>query len=277
MSSTTTEKENPGIKAPMLQEQTERKPSEGIYRFFRLGERLSSTATKRDLDGAKSRPLSHRKRMKNRELQISQSQPSFDLSPFTIGQNQIRGRAKYPVANQISSVTPFVINEVVRVAGQQSNGNPVMGRLAISIAPGKKEGKLKRELKNDLEAIISQGYDTILCLLEWKELISLGIAEYPCMAQNQHLTFYHSPIRDRDVPKLDEAEAITKIIAPILTTGHNVLVHCRGGLGRAGVICACLLVYFGYDATDAIALVRKQRVGAIQTKKQELFVYSFAH
>lgn len=51
-----------------------------------------------------------------------------------------------------------------------------------------------------------------------------------------------------------------------------MLVHCRGGLGRAGTIAARLLVELGMQPTEAIAGVRAVRPGAIETSDQEKFV-----
>jgi ADP-ribosyl-[dinitrogen reductase] hydrolase len=58
----------------------------------------------------------------------------------------------------------------------------------------------------------------------------------------------------------------------ILRTGSSVLVHCRGGLGRAGTIAARLLVELGTEPATAIANVRAVRPGAIETSDQERFV-----
>ena len=46
--------------------------------------------------------------------------------------------------------------------------------------------------------------------------------------------------------------------------------HCRGGLGRAGMISARLLVESGVEPEVAIAKVRAARPGAIETREQEL-------
>ena len=51
-----------------------------------------------------------------------------------------------------------------------------------------------------------------------------------------------------------------------------LLVHCRGGLGRAGTIAARLLVELGMEPKQAIASVRAVRPGAIETSDQEDFV-----
>ncbi|MDD2761982.1 MAG: dual specificity protein phosphatase family protein, partial [Methylomonas sp.] len=59
-----------------------------------------------------------------------------------------------------------------------------------------------------------------------------------------------------------------KQIREMLRNGDDVLVHCKGGLGRAGMIAARLLVELGMDANEAIHAVRRARKGAIETPAQ---------
>ena len=53
---------------------------------------------------------------------------------------------------------------------------------------------------------------------------------------------------------------------------QNILVHCRGGLGRAGMISARLLVESGVEPQTAIERVRTARPGAIEKRQQEAWV-----
>eukprot|EP00002_Diphylleia_rotans_P006830 TRINITY_DN16256_c0_g1_i1.p1 TRINITY_DN16256_c0_g1~~TRINITY_DN16256_c0_g1_i1.p1 ORF type:complete len:258 (+),score=43.93 TRINITY_DN16256_c0_g1_i1:61-834(+) len=59
---------------------------------------------------------------------------------------------------------------------------------------------------------------------------------------------------------------------------RRILVHCRGGLGRAGTVAACLLLRIHSDASaqDAIRHVRLHRPGAIETQRQVDFISLFA-
>ena len=56
--------------------------------------------------------------------------------------------------------------------------------------------------------------------------------------------------------------------ARCLRSGGDVLVHCKGGLGRAGMIAARLLVELGMAPEQAIREVRRARKGAIETPSQ---------
>ena len=51
-----------------------------------------------------------------------------------------------------------------------------------------------------------------------------------------------------------------------------MLVHCKGGQGRAGTIAARLLIDCGWTPADALAVVRATREGAVENRMQENFV-----
>ena len=104
---------------------------------------------------------------------------------------------------------------------------------------------------------------------------SLNITDYPKLAQDNGLLFYHVPIRDRGCPSSSEINILIPIIVGKLLVGHNVLIHCNAGLGRAGTISACCLIHVGFDPNDAITVVRKRRPGAIQTDKQEACIREY--
>ena len=81
----------------------------------------------------------------------------------------------------------------------------------------------------------------------------------------------HLPIADFSVPgEAFEAEwrLQGREIRQLLRSGADVLVHCKGGLGRAGMMAARLLVELGMPPDDAIRAVRSARKGAIETPAQ---------
>jgi ADP-ribosyl-[dinitrogen reductase] hydrolase len=89
------------------------------------------------------------------------------------------------------------------------------------------------------------------------------------------MSWFHLPIVDVSIPgKAFEAAwlRVGEQLRSMLSGGSNVVVHCRGGLGRAGTIAARLLVELGVAPETAIANVRRVRPGAIETRAQEQFV-----
>ena len=61
-------------------------------------------------------------------------------------------------------------------------------------------------------------------------------------------------------PRAYELQVIDRIIESLLK-GENVVVHCRGGMGRAGMTAACVstrLFYFK-SAKSLISFIREMR------------------
>lgn len=59
-----------------------------------------------------------------------------------------------------------------------------------------------------------------------------------------------------------------------LQGGQRWVLHCRGGLGRAGSVAAYMLVQTGVAPGEAIRRVRAARPGAIETAAQVAWVMS---
>ena len=58
----------------------------------------------------------------------------------------------------------------------------------------------------------------------------------------------------------------------ILRSGFDVVVHCRGGLGRAGLMGARLLIELGMEPSKAIAKVPGRAIRRNETPAQDKFV-----
>lgn len=156
------------------------------------------------------------------------------------------------------------------------------GAIGITFAPGKKQatamtGTWNRDLDADLAAIRAWGAGHLVTLLEPHEFVELGIDQLPLRARAAGLQWYGVPITDGAVPDdrfLKPWKQLGPRFVQALQTGERLVVHCKGGLGRAGTT-ACLLLLDGgveIDADEAIARVRAVRPGAIETLEQEDFL-----
>lgn len=151
------------------------------------------------------------------------------------------------------------------------------GVFGMTFCPGKKSdsiygGNWDRDLDKDLAAIRDSGAGALLTLLEDHEFELLGVPQFPAVMQTQPFQWHYLQIRDSDVPD-DRFEAnwpaVRAQLADVLKNGEMVVVHCRGGLGRTGLVVARFLVEEGMAPDDAIGLVRAVRPGAIETWEQE--------
>lgn len=154
------------------------------------------------------------------------------------------------------------------------------GVIGITFAPGKTQrnaqaGHHKRDLGTDLDVIAGWNASLVVTLLQPAELEFLGITALGAEVRRRHMEWAHWPIRDVCAPGPDFDAAWSANSArtrALLARGGRVLIHCRGGLGRAGTVAARLLVETGMPAPDAIAAVRAVRPGAIETREQEAWV-----
>ena len=157
---------------------------------------------------------------------------------------------------------------------------PRLGAVGFTICPGKKQansisGQWQRDMDIDLDALLDWGAAAVVTLMPMEELHFVQAQDIGVACEARGMEWHHLPITDVDVPDADFEAAWVYSglrLRDHLRQGRNVLVHCRGGLGRSGTIAARLLVELGWPAADAIAAVRAQRKGAIETSAQEQHV-----
>jgi ADP-ribosyl-[dinitrogen reductase] hydrolase len=157
-----------------------------------------------------------------------------------------------------------------------------LGRVGITLCPGKYDrhammGCWERDLSCDLEAIRQWGAAAVVTLVEPNELALLRVENLGEEVRRRGMSWFHLPIADISTPdegfERDWASS-GDALRTLLRNGRDVLVHCRGGLGRAGTIAACLLIELGMEPAVAIRRVRNARPGAIETREQEDYVLS---
>lgn len=171
-------------------------------------------------------------------------------------------------ATRTSHTHPLEIAEV--------RASPAHGRIGITFCPGKHDrfaytGAWERDLGIDLDAIAAWGAKLVLTLLEPAELTALNVPQLGHEIRRRGIDWRHLPIADYSVPtQAFEQQWVTQgqEIRDMLRKGEDLLVHCKGGLGRAGMIAARLLVELGMPPDEAIHAVRHVRKGAIETPSQ---------
>ena len=161
---------------------------------------------------------------------------------------------------------------------------PGKGKIGMTFCPGKQDpyamtGVWERDLQSDLAAIANWGATALVTLMEQHELERLKVSGLGEMAVAQGLDWYHLPIRDVSVPSATfelEWNAAGRKLRTRLLGGESVVVHCRGGLGRTGLVTARLLVELGQSPVSALQQVRASRPGAVETREQEAYVLRLA-
>lgn len=154
---------------------------------------------------------------------------------------------------------------------------PNGGFLGLTTCPGKKDASRHwdRDLAIDIQEITDWGASSVITLIEGHEFRLLGIELLGESVVEAGLHWWHLPIRDVDVPDAQferQWETVGPEVHASLSSSEKILIHCRGGLGRTGLLAGRILVEQGVEPLKAIATVRAARPGAIETAEQERYV-----
>ncbi|TDL25978.1 phosphatases II [Rickenella mellea] len=189
-----------------------------------------------------------------------------------------------------------------------------VGNLYLSSCPGKKvrltgpvkgRGAICRDLSSDMSRMKDLGVGCIICCLDDEELDFLGASwsEYVNVAHELGLDVLRLPTPEGLAP-LTPAQLdghLSRVIESYSLQGVPVLVHCRGGVGRAGLVACCWVLKLGLcgwkndtlrrprQSSDkriclstlqlverAISVVRRRRsLKAVETYEQVKFLVDF--
>ncbi|PPQ64992.1 hypothetical protein CVT26_015701, partial [Gymnopilus dilepis] len=165
-----------------------------------------------------SRPSTPRKLSGTAEVEEA---PRFRLSPDT--------QAPILIGNLLMSSCP---GKKVRLSG------PVRGRSSVC-----------RDLDTDMRKMKSLQVGCIVCCLDDEELEALGAPwpEYERTAKKYNIDILRIPMPE-GLPPLSPSCLdiyLVSLINKYTLRGIPVLVHCRGGVGRAGVVACCWMIRLG--------------------------------
>jgi protein-tyrosine phosphatase len=111
------------------------------------------------------------------------------------------------------------------------------GRLLVGPYPG-----------DAIEAIRDAGIDVVVDLTQEDEL--------PAYALRSEVRHVRRAIADFGCPTHDELRETLDLLDRELAAGRSVYLHCRGGIGRTGLVTACHLVRRGATAGEALERLR---------------------
>lgn len=183
----------------------------------------------------------------------------------------VAGSAKADTMILTSSNAPLCIAEVA---------TPAAGKLGLTFCPGKRDpaalsGHWHRDLEADLQVIIRWGASMLVTVMEPWELEHLQVPALGRRATELGLEWMQLALVDGGTPDCAAEKTWRPKLADLtsrLCAGERLVVHCRGGLGRTGLVAARLLIELGESPAEALARVRRERPGAVETRAQEAYL-----
>lgn len=143
------------------------------------------------------------------------------------------------------------------------------GRIGISALPGG-----SGDLTGDVNAIADWGASLVVTLVGDAELGPGDQGQLSDLLAARDVAWHHLPVTDFGVPSADVAAEWPEVAASanrILDDDGRVLVHCRGGCGRSGMIALRLMIDRGEAPNEALSRLRDVRSCAVETEAQFLW------
>ncbi|KAJ6624983.1 protein-tyrosine phosphatase-like protein [Mycena sp. CBHHK59/15] len=120
-------------------------------------------------------------------------------------------------------------------------------------------------LKPKLDALLAAGVRTFIDLTECGELSpyasQLLVRAALLNIDEKDIEYHRFPIRDRSLP--ESVEYMYRVMAVLRDNeerGRITAVHCRGGIGRTGMVVGCWLVEGGLakDGQEALEIIARE-------------------
>jgi protein-tyrosine phosphatase len=150
---------------------------------------------------------------------------------------------------------------------------PWAGKLALAARPRGGDW-----LGDEIASWQRAGVSAVFSLLTPEEERDLDLGDEAAETKRHGVKFTSFPIVDRQVPNSETrlAAALERLDAD-LSAGKNVVVHCRQGIGRTGLVAACLLVGKGFSPDAAVNQLTAARGTSVpETTEQRSWVDHYA-
>ncbi|WP_226623484.1 dual specificity protein phosphatase family protein [Alloyangia pacifica] len=143
------------------------------------------------------------------------------------------------------------------------------GILAISPLPG-----AGGDLAGDMAHVTEWRPAMVITLVTRAEMDAAGAGRLGAQVQDHGSRWVHLPIPDFGTPPEEMRRHWPEVSAQArqaLMGGGRVLVHCRGGCGRSGMVALRLMIEAGEAPDEALARLRHVRPCAVETEAQMIW------
>lgn len=125
-------------------------------------------------------------------------------------------------------------------------------------------------LTDDIQFLKKSGITKIISLLENQEVNELRLDKEKDICISHNMSFEQFPIKDRALPNKEHLKSFTAKILHELNKGEKIAIHCRAGIGRAGLVTCCTLINVGISHSEAISTVANARGCSVPDTAEQL-------
>jgi len=143
------------------------------------------------------------------------------------------------------------------------------GIVAIAPMPGS-----SGDYAADLEHMGEWAPAFVISMTTRLEMVADGVEGLGAEMQKRGARWIHLPVGDFGVPEGEVARAwpeVSERTRAALRGGGRVLIHCKGGCGRSGMVALRLMVESGEKPEAALQRLRAVRPCAVETEAQYLW------
>lgn len=134
-------------------------------------------------------------------------------------------------------------------------------------------------LEEDIIHFSNQKLNILVSLLTREESFDLGLQNEKSICEKYTIDFISFPIIDRSVPtekQTIQIKELAKNLEEKIHQNEKIIIHCRGGIGRAGMLCSAILIEQGYDTREAIEKISKARgLNLPDTEEQKNWIMKY--
>jgi protein-tyrosine phosphatase len=124
-----------------------------------------------------------------------------------------------------------------------------------------------------LQAFKDNEVSLVVLLASDQECLRYAGRDLRTVYQEEGTQVYYFPISDFGVPQIEEVNELVPEVLAHSNAGGNIVIHCHAGLGRTGMIAACIAkMGLGYSSEEAVLWVRQYIPGAVEVPGQEQLI-----
>ena len=140
------------------------------------------------------------------------------------------------------------------------------GTLAMASLPGR-----SGDYRGDLDVFHEWKPGIVVSMTTEAEMAEVGGVNLGSDIQTMASRWCHLPVPDFNAPGVEvnaKWPEVSRNVRQALKGGGRVIVHCRGGCGRSGMVVLRLMIEAGEDRFAALNRLRGLRDCAVETKGQ---------